>query len=142
MAPTTKRTGGCLCGAVRYVVDGSMRQVIYCHCEQCRKTSGHFVAASACAKSDLTLTESRGLTWYKSSSYAERGFCNLCGGNLFWQPVDDARVYVMAGTIDNPTGLQAIAHIYTDSASDYHELKDGLLQYADGGPDNIGSAAQ
>lgn len=119
-----------------------MRAVIYCHCEQCRKTSGHFVAASACDESDMELTQSDGLTWYKSSSYAQRGFCNQCGGNLFWQPFDDTRIYVMAGTIDAPTGLEAVAHIHTEGVSDYHVLADGLPQYTDNGPDNIGSAAQ
>ncbi|HGG64526.1 MAG TPA: GFA family protein, partial [Rhodobacteraceae bacterium] len=38
------KTGGCLCGAVTYVVNGPLRDVIACHCTQCRKSSGHHVA--------------------------------------------------------------------------------------------------
>ena len=142
MAPTTSKTGGCLCGAVKYEIRGLMRSVIYCHCEQCRKTSGHYVAASACAERDMEFIESSGLRWYDSSSYAKRGFCGQCGGNLFWRPVNDERIYVMAGTIDTPTGLQANAHIHTGSASDYQQISDGLPHYVDGGPEDLDSAGQ
>ena len=39
--------GSCLCGAVRYIVRGELRHVVGCHCGQCRKTSGHYVAATS-----------------------------------------------------------------------------------------------
>ena len=39
-----KHGGGCLCGAVRYEIRGPLRGVIACHCSQCRRTSGHYVA--------------------------------------------------------------------------------------------------
>ncbi|MGI9236273.1 MAG: GFA family protein [Woeseiaceae bacterium] len=142
MAPTTKTTGGCLCGAVRYAVHGSLRPVVFCHCEQCRKTSGHFVAASACASQDLELIENDKLRWYQSSPQAQRGFCCDCGGNLFWRPVSGAHVSIMAGTIDLPTGITAIAHIYVGSASDYHEIDDKLPQYTKGCTEDLGAGDQ
>ncbi len=64
-----------MCGAVRYEVDGALRKVVYCHCAQCRKTSGHYVAATAADMNQLTFKEDAGLTWYQSSDIAERGFC-------------------------------------------------------------------
>ncbi|MGI9235114.1 MAG: GFA family protein [Woeseiaceae bacterium] len=142
MAPTTSTTGSCLCGAVRYAVLGPLRPVIYCHCEQCRKTSGHFVAASACASDDLTLTEAGGLRWYDSSPEAQRGFCSDCGSSLFWRPVSGGHVSIMAGTIDVPTGIKAIAHIYVDSSSDYYGINDGLPQYAEDCTDDLGAGDQ
>lgn len=138
MAPTTEASGSCLCGAVRYAVHGPLRPVVYCHCEQCRKTSGHFVAATACAGEDLELVSSDSLCWYDSSTKAQRGFCSGCGGNLFWRPVNGEHVSIMAGTIDLPTGIRAIAHIYVGSASDYHDISDGLPLYEGGRPDNLG----
>ncbi|NNC76836.1 MAG: GFA family protein [Woeseiaceae bacterium] len=131
------RTGGCLCGGVRYEVSGEMRPVVYCHCSQCRKTSGHFVAASACSIDDLKMIAEASLRWFKSSSHAERGFCENCGGNLFWRPLDGRHISIMAGTIDSPTGVKAIAHIYTGDASDYHVFADDLPQYADRGPADL-----
>lgn len=126
---TEKTAGGCLCGAVRYMMSGARRPVVFCHCEQCRRTSGHHVAATACREDDLTITSDAGLRWYRSSEYAERGFCNRCGGNLFYRPMHREYVSVMAGTLDAPTGLSGAAHIFVGSKSDYYEIGDGLVQY-------------
>jgi len=129
MEPTAKTTGSCLCGAVRYEIDGPLRSVVYCHCEQCRKTSGHFVAATACDSNQLEITNDTGLSWFRSSTIAQRGFCSTCGSSLFWRPEHDEYVAIMAGAIDAPTGLVSREHIHTDSASDYYSLTDGLPQY-------------
>ena len=77
-----QQTGSCLCGQVRYVVRGALRPVVACHCRQCRKTSGHHVAATSARREDLTVEGD--VAWYRSSSFARRGFCGVCGGNLCW----------------------------------------------------------
>jgi hypothetical protein len=128
-APTTEATGSCLCGAVKYKITGTLRKVVYCHCEQCRKTSGHFVAATACDTDSLDICEDAGLTWYESSDIAKRGFCSRCGGSLFWQPSQGNYVAIMAGTLDAPTGLASREHIWVDYASDYYTIDDGLPQF-------------
>jgi len=127
--PTPEATGGCLCGAVTYRITGPMRRVVYCHCTQCRKTSGHFVAATAVRHDQLQLTEESGLAWYRSSDIAKRGFCRDCGSSLFWDPSHGEYICIMAGTIDRPTGLTGREHIHTSDASDYYEISDGLPQF-------------
>lgn len=129
MAQTIRATGGCLCGAVRYELSGPLRKVVYCHCEQCRKTSGHFVAATACQPEHFELTEDAGLQWYRSSSEAQRGFCKTCGSSLLWKPEHGKYIGIMAGAIDAPTGLTSREHIHTADASDYVSLSDGLPQF-------------
>jgi len=129
MAPTAETKGGCLCGAVAYRIEGPMRSVVYCHCSQCRKTSGHFVAATAVGHDQLEITNASGLAWYRSSDIARRGFCRHCGSSLFWDPAHGKYICVMAGTIDVPTGLASREHIHTGDASDYYEICDGLPQY-------------
>ncbi len=126
----TRAAGRCLCGAVRYAVDGPLRGVSYCHCSQCRRTSGHFVAATACEAGHLQFLEDTGLRWYRSSPLAERGFCKHCGASLFWRPAHGRHISIMAGTLDVPTNLQALEHIHVDSASDYYTIGDGLPRYA------------
>ena len=68
----TNKTGSCLCGAVRFEIAGPLRPVIACHCVQCRKQTGTYMSATACKDEYLTLTESRGLKWYRSSKDARR----------------------------------------------------------------------
>ena len=128
-APTT-RSGGCECGAVRYEVTGTMRKVVYCHCTQCQRMSGFYVAATACATEDLRLVSESGLRWYKSSEIADRAFCEVCGSNLFYRASNGKHMSIMAGTLDMPTGLFSREHIHVEDAGDYYTINDGLPQYA------------
>jgi hypothetical protein len=127
---TTPEThaGGCLCGGVRYLARGPLRHVIACHCSQCRRPSGHHAAMTSVPTQDLVLISSATLAWYRSSSRAERGFCDVCGGNLFWRPDGENRTAITAGTLDLPTGLELAEHIFVDDKSDYYVLGDGLPQ--------------
>lgn len=127
-----RATGGCLCDEVRYEVRGPLRAVVNCHCAQCRRTSGHFVAATAARREDLALVESRGLRWYGSSPAARRGFCRTCGASLFWETISGGRISIMAGTLDLPTGLETVAHIFIDDAGDYYTIDDNLPRQSDG----------
>ena len=126
----TQAAGGCLCGAVRYRIDGPMRPPVSCHCEQCRRTSGHYVSATACRQVDLTFESEDGLTWYRSSEDAERGFCRNCGSNLFYWPKARETISIMAGTLDAPTGLTTAGHIFVAEKSDYYTLDDALPKHA------------
>lgn len=125
-------TGRCLCGAVRYEVTGPLRPVVACHCEQCRRTSGHFVAATATKRAHLRLLEDRGLRWFRSSAAARRGFCAECGSNLFWAAEGQPTVSIMAGSLDRPTGLRLVMHIFARQANDYYRIEDGLPRRDDG----------
>jgi hypothetical protein len=123
-----RHTGGCLCGAVKFEIDGPMRDVVACHCEQCMKTHGNFGAYSATDKDKLKFTEDHGLTWFISSDTARRGFCRECGASLFWEPNFADYTAVAAGALDNPTGLKLVRHIFTDDKPDWYEIADGLEQ--------------
>ncbi|WP_342241429.1 GFA family protein [Inquilinus sp. OTU3971] len=125
----TDHTGGCLCGGVRYRVTGPLRQVVTCHCGQCRRTSGHFAAFTACAAGDLVLESDRTLRWYRSSPEAERGFCGECGASLFWKLTQGGTVSIAAGTLDGATGLGIGGHLYTVDKGDYYSIADGAPQW-------------
>lgn len=124
--------GSCLCGAVSYTVDGPMRDVHVCHCRQCRKQSGHYVAAASAPRSAVTVTGGEGVTWYASSPGARRGFCTTCGSHLFWDHEDLDTLSLNAGALEAPTGLKLEAHIFCADKGDYYEITDGLPQYPAG----------
>jgi hypothetical protein len=74
----------------------------------------------------ITMTSSDRLRWYKSSDTAERGFCDRCGGNLFWKQVGRDAISITAGTIDTPTNLTVEEHIFVADKSDYYTIDDDL----------------
>lgn len=115
--------GGCLCGSVRYELRGALRPVVACHCTQCRKSSGHYVAATQVASEGAAI-EGGTLRWFRSSPQAERGFCSACGSNLFWRRLDNPFISVMAGSIDGDTELRMESQLYPESAGDYYDLPD------------------
>jgi len=118
----TARTGGCLCGAVRYEATGALRDVVVCHCRMCRKAHGHIGAYTASARDALRLVEARGLKWYRSSAQARRGFCSECGATLFWEGDGRDTMSIAAGTLDEPTGLTTVLQIHVASAGDYYPV--------------------
>ena len=122
-------TGSCLCGAVRFKIDGRMRTIVACHCSQCRKQTSNFLAATNAESNDVTFAETRGLTWFKSSDIAERGFCKECGSLLFWRRFDSQTLSISAGSLDGETGLFICEHIYVADKPDWYEITDGKPQF-------------
>lgn len=118
-----RATGSCMCGAVSVVVDGPLRAVVNCHCTQCRKWTGHHVAATAAGKQDLEIADPEDqLRWYRSSDVARRGFCGRCGSSLFWEMDGADTLTLLAGMLDGATGLDTRAEIYVADMGDYYGL--------------------
>jgi hypothetical protein len=130
-------TGGCLCGAVRYRVDGPLRPVVACHCRQCRRQSGHHYAATSARREDVTIEGAESITWYRASDEAARGFCKVCGSALFWAREHGERLSILAGSLDDPTGLQLVGHIYVADKGPYYRIADGLPQRDQGADGDV-----
>ena len=125
----TITTGGCLCGAVRYQVKGPLRDVVNCHCSMCQRLHGNFGPHSKARKVNISITNDAGLAWYKTSDIARRGFCRECGSSLFWEPFDLDATGIIAGSLDGPTGLKTVGHIYVAEKPDFYEINDDLPQF-------------
>jgi hypothetical protein len=127
-------TGRCLCGAVQYEVHGPLRDVLVCHCVECRRWSGHIWAATSAARSDLRIVAESTLRWIDSPASdtdARRGFCAACGSSLFWDAPARTTISIAAGSLDEPTGLAVIGHTYVDQAGNYYALPDdGVPRFA------------
>ena len=119
---TSELSGSCLCGGVRFTVRPPLRPVIACHCTQCRKQTGHFMAASAALTKNFALISDESLKWYRSGSDSRRGFCSACGATLFFAVDGADRISFAAGAIDGPTTLRLEAHIYAREQGDYYDL--------------------
>jgi hypothetical protein len=129
--------GGCLCGAIRFEVTGSMRDVVVCHCSQCLHWHGHCASYTGARTDDMHLSGEAALVWYASSTEARRGFCRHCGSSLFWQRLPgetpSATISISAGALDHPTGLKTVRHVFAADKADYYmiddaaELSDGSM---------------
>jgi hypothetical protein len=102
--------------------------VVNCHCGQCRKWHGHYAAYTAAPRQNVSISGESRLSWYVSSKIARRGFCAFCGSSLFWQPFDEREISIAAGSLDEPTGLETVRHIFVADKGDYYEITDDLEQ--------------
>jgi hypothetical protein len=127
-------TGACLCSAVKFRVDGPMREIVFCHCGQCRRQTGLYYASTNVADTDLTIEGAENITWYQSSKEGRRGFCKHCGSALFWKYDGQEQISIQAGSLDKPTQLTPGYHIFCADKGDFYEINDGLSQHAKGTP--------
>ena len=125
--------GRCLCGQVQFEIRGALRDIVNCHCSKCRRFHGNYGAYTSIQFENLTLTEQKTLKWYKSTAdetpNVHRGFCSECGSSLFWHSKDQPTIAVAAGSLEEPTGLKTIGHIWCSQKGDYYQFDDGLPQF-------------
>src|SRR2546428_4150873 len=116
------RTGGCLCGAVRYSVAGALRPVVMCHCTQCRRMTGHVMAATAARRADFRLLSQGELQWYAASNEARRGFCGRCGSTLFWEGVGRDYISIAAGGLADSRRITIARPNFPAHKGDYSQI--------------------
>ncbi len=115
----TERSGGCLCGAVRFTAEVG-EEFTACHCDMCRRWGGgpgmgihghavHFEGAENIAR-------------YRSSDWAERGFCRICGSSLFYKMFEDEKYELILGALDDQEGLVMTRQIYIDQKPGHYEF--------------------
>lgn len=126
-------SGACLCGALRYEVDGPLQSGMHCHCSRCRKHHGAPFATFlfAAASSVRWQAGEAGVCEYPSSALRMRRFCGVCGAVA---PTAIAgRALLPAGNLLGELGEVAALHMFVGSKAPWHIIADGLPQY-DGAP--------
>lgn len=120
------RAGSCLCNAVQFKGQLKDSHVEACHCSMCRKWSAGPVIATPLDFDTVTFQSDSSLAWYKSSEWAERGFCSKCGTNLFYrlQDPESKLLICMIGALDDDSGLKMERHICVDGKPEYYEFAD------------------
>ncbi len=95
-------TGGCLCGAVRYEASEEPIWVAYCHCRMCQQAYGHVSGIFAGFEDGVLRFTKGGPKYFKSSAWAERGFCADCGSPFSIRYKSRPARSVLVGTLDHP----------------------------------------
>ncbi|MDA8747333.1 GFA family protein [Litoreibacter sp.] len=111
-------SGGCLCGAVRYDIDAELTELGACHCQMCRRWSGGIYLSVKADESEVTLTGQADIGTYKSSDWAERGFCKTCGSSVYYRVTlagpYQGNYHFAAGTLDDASGLTLNSQMFID----------------------------
>lgn len=122
-----KYLGSCLCGEVRYEIEGDFENFFLCHCSRCRKDTGSAHAAnlfSSTAKLKWLSGEEKSKTFNFSSGGHVKSFCTNCGSALPSVQMDGKLLVVPAGSVDSDINIKPQGHIYYGSKANWdHDLE-------------------
>lgn len=132
----TTRTGGCLCGAVRYESVGEPLFSLKCHCRDCQKSSGTaYVAAMRVPADGFRVTQGtprRYVSRSDAGNEVSRYFCGDCGSPLYIQVSTRPDIVgLRVGTLDDPSVFRPEAEIFMKSAQPWDRADPGLPHHAD-----------
>jgi hypothetical protein len=128
--------GGCFCGAVRFRIEGALKDARACHCSQCRK------AFSGASSAYAEIAEGSEFRWIAGESELNTyisaqgwgiAFCRTCGSTLCG--ILDGRVHgVTLGTVDGDPGVQIEMHTYVGSKAPWDHIGGSAPQFEEGPP--------
>jgi hypothetical protein len=126
-----ERLGGCLCGAARYRVTGDPLTFYVCHCTDCQRRTGSAFGLSMLVPKkavELTHGETVPLEAEVDGGRVKRAVaCAKCRTQLWGISGRNPEVLVVRpGTLDDKSGLDPVAHIWTRSRQAWVALPGGL----------------
>ena len=114
----SKRSGQCMCGAVKFTIETPER-FSACFCKMCQQwASGMFMGVHT---SSFEVTEGE-VSVFKSSDWADRGFCGTCGSNIYYHARDYGTPSVALGTLDDTSGIENVVRYFIEKKPDGLEL--------------------
>jgi len=119
-----ERKGKCLCGAVSYTAKDLKPELSACHCGMCRRwTGGPLLAVGT---GEVVWEGEDKLTTFKSSDWAERGFCAVCGSSLFYRITAPGKhqgaLHLAFGTLDDQRGFDLRLEYFIDKKPEAYTL--------------------
>lgn len=123
-------TGGCLCGEIRYRVTEPVLDTNFCHCRMCQKFSGAPMTAGSVYAAKAVQFTKGAPKYFRSSPFAERGFCANCGSSLTYRPVAPAVtpawadwILIYTGSLDNPVPNAPTWHLGVESQMPWADVQ-------------------
>lgn len=117
-----QRTGGCLCGAVRFSARLESTRFGVCHCEMCRRWTGSALMGITVPVGNVTWTGEGHIAKRQTSAWAERAWCRECGSGLYYRVTVEGPMFgnleLPAGILDDANGLTLVNEIYVDEKPD------------------------
>lgn len=118
---TLKAKGNCLCKSVTLEVLIENSSIGACHCNMCRQwSSGPFFAIDC--GSSVKISGEEHVTYFDSSAWAERAFCNKCGSNLFYRLKETSQHFVASGLFTLDQELSFDHQVFIDEKPAYYDF--------------------
>ena len=116
----SSKSGQCNCGAVRFDADDVELEFGACHCRMCQRWSGGIFLATSVGS--VRFTGEENLKRYKTSEWAERGFCEICGASLFYHLLKLDKYEMCIGTFDDVDDFALTSEIFIDRKPDGYAI--------------------
>jgi len=115
-----ERTGGCVCGAVRFVARNVPATFGICHCPTCRRWTGSALFEVSVPTGDITWQGAEHIATRASSTHGERAWCRQCGTHLYYRHTKKDEWFggtdLSLGVFDDPSGFALAYEIFVDQA--------------------------
>ena len=124
--------GSCLCGQIRYEIQGELSDFGNCHCRSCRKASGSAHGANAVLeRANFKLSDPQGfLREFESSPGKFRAFCTNCGSPIYAYLVKSrSLIRIRLGTLDSTFTKHAKAHTFVSDKASWERIGDDIPQF-------------
>jgi hypothetical protein len=122
--------GGCRCGAVAFRARAEPTVVVYCHCRDCRRSSGAPISLWVGYRSERVELTRGEPTLYESSPGVRRSFCGTCGSPISFEDKRLAgETYLPGGVFDDPEAFEPEAHDWASRRLRWFDVPDGLPRY-------------
>ena len=127
---TDTLTGKCFCGAVEYSVPDAFQYALYCHCSNCRRTTGSaFKPFAGIERAKFAVTKGADSLMIYGGDKAHDAHCGQCGSLLYSVVRDALWVHVTMGTLVDPPSIRPSGHIFVGSKAPWFTITDDLPQY-------------
>ena len=128
MSDDETRTGGCLCGKVRYRFEGDPLMCVTCHCKNCQRQAGSALSIIIGVREDAMSIAGEVTTYHdtgESGADVRRQFCGTCGSAMFTRlDHPPGLMFIKAGTLDDTSQLSPAFHCWTKSKQTWTPLGD------------------
>ncbi|AYF44130.1 aldehyde-activating protein [Halobacteriovorax sp. BALOs_7] len=129
---SNKNAGSCLCGNIKFELEGSFESFFLCHCKYCQKDTGSAHAAN------LFTTNSK-LSWLSGEDLVKtfnlphtrhvKSFCTNCGSAVPSIQNNGDLIVVPAGSLDVPVSIKPNAHLFIGSKANWEDKLDELPSF-------------
>ncbi len=126
----SNQLGKCLCGAVEISMPSAAQKIGACHCTMCRRFSGGSAFMALHGDANLDAKGDEFIGRFKSSDWAERGFCKRCGTPLFYHlTVGTLEYFYSAGLFqESDRNFEVNLEIFVDQKPSFYDFANAKSQ--------------